>query len=569
MKNNLSPTSFNDLYSEPADNILKLRLQMKRLMHQAMSDVLDPSRLFTSTLLKKSCVQTPLDKDPVKSYAQRGNAAGHITRAGTAPLPSKSKPNNICETRDVSTPLTHSKYFTTSIGVRAIYENAASDPATRRLLRRSATTPYVSIPGLKNPKYEGQDSLIDTSNWNDRHESVLTDDFEASIEFPKKFPQNDVEEVSTNAFPRSSRGCTADSLHSPIKTSRFGAGTRAGTADTASTSRKVSAAALSFAKTPESHGIPSGSSRIRRDLKRSFRTTAEMNIRPNYDYSLAKTKELSKMESAIASAKYLYGDEYLENNRELLQQTAKNSELKHEEDVLVDAQVDTATPLVIPQPYFETKQHNRYTRSLDEAKLSLQAYRNSRGALSERYANSFEMKEENENPEEALPTLYPTADKIVNKSFLVRTVDAVKYANDNKVESAPQNHYYFDPADFIKYRTGSSAGKLGKTEETALEKIQRLKEEADVKASNLSKNTSSIAKTRASIQVILEQRRAKMLENTDTTPSDKKKNVRANVAFTSTVNNEKHPTIKLPTKKLKVPKLSEYEVCLSYLYSYY
>ena len=89
--------------------ISRLRLQMRRLVHQTIADIVDPSRVYTSALLISSLVG---EHEKVRDE-------------------SSSRIN----------------YFCTSVATRAVFGDAKNHD-TRRLLALSGPTPYVPIPGL-------------------------------------------------------------------------------------------------------------------------------------------------------------------------------------------------------------------------------------------------------------------------------------------------------------------------------------------------------------------------------------------------------------------------------------
>ena len=84
-------------------------LRLRRLMHQALADILDPARLFTQHMLISSYV----GEGEQKSIAPRNPAA---------------------------------KYFITSLAVRSVFGDAGSDK-TRRFLSNT-NEPYVPVPGV-------------------------------------------------------------------------------------------------------------------------------------------------------------------------------------------------------------------------------------------------------------------------------------------------------------------------------------------------------------------------------------------------------------------------------------
>lgn len=92
----------------------KLRLQMRRLMQQAISDLVDPSRLYTDAYLNLSNVDES-DKIPVRNR----NSA------------------------DIS------KQYVTSVALRALLQTEARDPATRIILGYGNKKAYANAPGLK------------------------------------------------------------------------------------------------------------------------------------------------------------------------------------------------------------------------------------------------------------------------------------------------------------------------------------------------------------------------------------------------------------------------------------
>ena len=92
----------------------KLKLQMRRLMQQAISDLVDPSRLYTDAYLHLSNVEEH-DKIPVRNR----NSA------------------------DIS------KQYVTSVALRALLQTEARDPATRIVLGYGGKKAYATAPGLK------------------------------------------------------------------------------------------------------------------------------------------------------------------------------------------------------------------------------------------------------------------------------------------------------------------------------------------------------------------------------------------------------------------------------------
>ena len=103
-------------------------LRVRRLLHQSMADIIDPSRIFTEHMLVASYVGTHKQLTPKASKA---------------------------------------KYFATSMGVRAVFGDAISDK-TRRFMMNSEE-PYVPIPGVSrkvtnpNPNHNACTSQLPAS----------------------------------------------------------------------------------------------------------------------------------------------------------------------------------------------------------------------------------------------------------------------------------------------------------------------------------------------------------------------------------------------------------------------
>ncbi len=106
--NNLSDDQKNN------NNLSYLRLQIRRLLHQAMSDVIDPSRIYTSTMIASSKVDSH-----------------------------KEIRRNKCDL---------SQYYCTSASTRAIFSDS-NDPNLRRFLSSGASDVYVPIPGINSHKH--------------------------------------------------------------------------------------------------------------------------------------------------------------------------------------------------------------------------------------------------------------------------------------------------------------------------------------------------------------------------------------------------------------------------------
>lgn len=94
--------------SSKMDPLRQLRLELRRLIHQAIADIVDPSRMFTTAYLALSAVT---DYKPIRSKATR------------------------------------SRFFVTSVVTRAVFGDA-KDHLTRKLLNSGDKTPYVTIPGV-------------------------------------------------------------------------------------------------------------------------------------------------------------------------------------------------------------------------------------------------------------------------------------------------------------------------------------------------------------------------------------------------------------------------------------
>lgn len=105
----------NSSYNKKNDNSLSyLRLQIRRLLHQAISDVIDPSRIYTSTMISASKVDSH-----------------------------KEIRRNKCDL---------SQYYCTSVSTRAIFSDS-NDPNLRRFLSSGASDVYVPVPGINNHKH--------------------------------------------------------------------------------------------------------------------------------------------------------------------------------------------------------------------------------------------------------------------------------------------------------------------------------------------------------------------------------------------------------------------------------
>jgi len=102
--------------------VYELRLQMRRLMHQAISDLVDPSRLYTDAFLNASSV-------------------------GKEKVPLKSRADGI------------SRQYTCSVLVRALFQQEARDPNTKCMLQLQDKKPYANVPGLRPA---GGDGAVDT-----------------------------------------------------------------------------------------------------------------------------------------------------------------------------------------------------------------------------------------------------------------------------------------------------------------------------------------------------------------------------------------------------------------------
>lgn len=112
---------FNDKINNSSDNrnnddknLLNLRLQIRRLLHQAISDVIDPSRIYTSTMIAASKVDTH-----------------------------KEIRRNKCDL---------SQYYCTSVSTRAVFSDS-TDPNLRKFLSSGASNVYIPVPGINNPTH--------------------------------------------------------------------------------------------------------------------------------------------------------------------------------------------------------------------------------------------------------------------------------------------------------------------------------------------------------------------------------------------------------------------------------
>lgn len=454
---------FNDFESKPEDSIHKLRLQMRRLMHQALSDVIDPSRLFTSTLINKSCVRTPLSKDPVHTHRTNTKRPG-VNSMETTKISSSNAGAAVVtahELQDVpfaalkkTQPVKQSRYYTTSIGIRALYEHEASSPSTRRLLGLSTTTPYVTIPGLTNPRYDVGDSNGDggTTGLNGciGNESVLTDDMTAgqymhmhdggvdavpsraatansaadggkigierqsSQSYQCAYRTREINTSITSIKPSLGFGGGNDNnknnkySNSSSSKNRNHAGTKPKTAGASigigggrrsdMLRRDFSASSLADGYTITATGIVSNNSRQRQGQRQGH--TAPCTLTPTRGISSSaassprfpNTNSNNNARSRTASyntadagngASSAQGFSSLFHHSSFVQvdeSGMKSPKVQSKPEFAVGS-IDSVVELALPCPYYETKEHNRFTRNIDAADIALREYQEEQARL--------------------------------------------------------------------------------------------------------------------------------------------------------------------------------------------
>lgn len=387
---------FNDFDSKPEDSIHKLRLQIRRLMHQALSDVIDPSRLFTSTLLKKSCVRTPLNKDPVQTNRSNIKSTGAKPTGTTRRVTAEDRQFGYRELEDIpltalqqTKPATHSRYFTTSIGIRAVYEHDARSPSTRKLLNLSTTTPYATIPGLTNPRYEGGDLGLEGTVG---HVSVLTDDLDEIGAEPSR-----VSTAATAGERKSSQSyqCAyrVREINSNITTAPHALGFGGEKPKTASAAaslrggkrrdlmnRQFSASSVEqfcFSPTGAVRQLHTSAAQMRSSSGGAAAAQRSTPLSPVYPY----------MGSPVADPNKAVGFSTLFHHSSAVQVTepsgtlAENTEEPAKKPEFAVGTIDSVVELALPCPYYETKEHNRFTRNIDAADIALRQYQEEQARL--------------------------------------------------------------------------------------------------------------------------------------------------------------------------------------------